>query len=58
MPESPTSLSSAMLAHDHGDVPLPRYDRSALQRSVVHIGVGGFHRAHLAVYIDELAGSP
>ena len=30
------------------------YDRHALRRSIVHIGVGGFHRAHLATYIDEL----
>ena len=30
------------------------YDRSLLRRSIVHIGVGGFHRAHLATYVDEL----
>jgi len=30
------------------------YDREALRRSIVHIGVGGFHRAHLATYVDEL----
>lgn len=30
------------------------YDRAALRRSIVHIGVGGFHRAHLATYVDEL----
>jgi len=35
-------------------VPAPRYDRSALRRSIVHIGVGGFHRAHFATYIDDL----
>ncbi len=33
---------------------LPRYDRAALTPSIVHIGVGGFHRAHLATYVDEL----
>lgn len=32
----------------------PLYDRAALRRSIIHIGVGGFHRAHLATYIDEL----
>ncbi len=32
----------------------PEYDRSALTPSIVHIGVGGFHRAHLAVYVDRL----
>ncbi|MEL6890312.1 MAG: mannitol dehydrogenase family protein [Actinomycetota bacterium] len=33
----------------------PAYDRDALRRSIIHIGVGGFHRAHLATYIDDLA---
>ena len=32
----------------------PPYDRDGLRRSIVHIGVGGFHRAHLATYVDEL----
>ena len=30
------------------------YNRAALCRSIVHIGVGGFHRAHLATYVDDL----
>lgn len=38
-------------------VATPTYDRKALARSIVHIGVGGFHRAHLAAYIDELAAA-
>src|SRR4051812_49583674 len=33
----------------------PGYDRSAVRPAVVHIGVGGFHRAHQALYFDELA---
>ncbi|WP_432484753.1 mannitol dehydrogenase family protein [Kineococcus esterisolvens] len=42
--------------HDLPDaVAVPGYDRAALVPSVVHIGVGGFHRAHQAVYLDELA---
>jgi mannitol 2-dehydrogenase len=36
-------------------VPVPRYDRERLEPGIVHVGVGGFHRAHLAVYVDELA---
>lgn len=36
-------------------VATPGYDRERLAHSVVHIGVGGFHRAHLAAYLDELA---
>ena len=30
------------------------YDRDSLRPSIVHIGVGGFHRAHLATYVDDL----
>jgi mannitol 2-dehydrogenase len=36
-------------------VSFPTYDRSELIPAVVHVGVGGFHRAHQAVYFDELA---
>lgn len=36
-------------------IALPRYDRQQLVPAVVHIGVGGFHRAHQAVYFDKLA---
>ena len=36
-------------------VPVPAYDRRKLTPRIVHIGVGGFHRAHLAAYADELA---
>lgn len=33
---------------------VPSYDRSELDVGVVHFGVGGFHRAHQARYLDEL----
>ena len=36
-------------------VPVPEYDRAGLAPRIVHVGVGGFHRAHLAVYTHELA---
>src|SRR6266852_9405146 len=36
-------------------VPVPRYAREALDPRIVHVGVGGFHRAHMAVYTDEVA---
>ncbi len=36
-------------------VEIPTYERSALKPAVVHLGVGGFHRAHQALYLDELA---
>lgn len=33
---------------------VPTYDRSSLKAGIVHFGVGGFHRAHQARYLDEL----
>jgi mannitol 2-dehydrogenase len=36
-------------------IPVPTYDRAGLRPGIVHVGVGGFHRAHLAVYVHELA---
>ena len=33
---------------------MPRYDRGALTPGIVHIGLGNFHRAHMAVYLDDL----
>lgn len=41
-----------------GAISLPAYDRVGLQSGIVHIGVGGFHRAHMAVYIDSLLHDP
>ncbi|HZX84983.1 MAG TPA: mannitol dehydrogenase family protein, partial [Reyranella sp.] len=35
-------------------VSLPAYDRSRLTPGIVHIGLGNFHRAHQAVYLDDL----
>jgi mannitol 2-dehydrogenase len=32
----------------------PGYDRAALRVGIVHFGVGGFHRAHQAVILDDL----
>jgi mannitol 2-dehydrogenase len=32
----------------------PRYDRSAVTVGIVHLGVGGFHRSHEALYVDRL----
>jgi mannitol-1-phosphate/altronate dehydrogenase len=48
-------LSSATLELHARRVEVPTYDRSALTRSVVHIGVGGFHRGHQGSYFDALA---
>ncbi len=32
----------------------PRYRREDLRTGIVHIGVGNFHRAHQAMYVDRL----
>lgn len=39
-----------------GDVALPIYERTAVTPGILHIGVGNFHRAHQAVYLDDLFG--
>jgi mannitol 2-dehydrogenase len=36
------------------DLQMPAYDRSRLSPGIVHIGLGNFHRAHQAVYLDDL----
>ena len=37
-------------------VETPAYDRHRLRPHIIHLGVGSFHRAHQAVYLDDLAG--
>jgi mannitol 2-dehydrogenase len=48
-------LSNATLPLHSKLVAVPEYDRASLERSIVHIGLGNFHRAHQAVYFDDLA---
>ncbi|MET9268827.1 mannitol dehydrogenase family protein [Kribbella sp. NPDC003557] len=47
-------LSTAALDALGNDVPVPSYDRAAVTPGIVHFGVGGFHRAHQAMYLDRL----
>ena len=54
-PEQLLLRASTLGAIASRGVPVPTYDRSQLQPRIVHIGVGGFHRAHLALYTHELA---
>jgi mannitol 2-dehydrogenase len=35
-------------------IPVPSYDRAQVTVGIVHFGVGGFHRAHQAMYMDQL----
>ena len=47
-----TQLRNATV--DSLSVPVPGYDRSSVSVGIVHFGVGGFHRAHQAMYLDSL----
>jgi mannitol 2-dehydrogenase len=51
-------LSTSTLAEvERLGIPVPHYDRAALAPRILHLGVGGFHRAHMALYTDELAAA-
>jgi mannitol 2-dehydrogenase len=49
-----TKLSIAALDTIKAKAGVPAYDRSQLTAGIVHFGVGNFHRAHQAVYLDDL----
>ncbi len=52
-----TRLSAATLPSLSASVWTPRYDRAAVRTGIVHLGVGGFHRSHQAMYVDRLLES-
>jgi fructuronate reductase len=37
-----------------GSVSLPDYGSDTVSPGIVHLGIGAFHRAHMAVYVDSL----
>ncbi|GAA2509906.1 mannitol dehydrogenase family protein [Winogradskya humida] len=47
-------LNAQNLSSLPDDLPVPAYDRARLRTGIVHFGVGGFHRAHEAMYLDRL----
>jgi fructuronate reductase len=52
-------LTAAALAQPSRKFAVPAYDRSKVTPGIVHLGIGAFHRAHMAVYVDDLlANSP
>lgn len=51
---SAVKLNNANLSKLKASVRTPTYDRSKLIQHTVHMGVGGFHRAHQAVFLDDL----
>ncbi|MEQ9229111.1 MAG: mannitol dehydrogenase family protein [Cyclobacteriaceae bacterium] len=47
-------LNQHNLSQLRGSIKIPDYDRSSLKTGIVHVGVGGFHRAHQAVVVQKL----
>jgi mannitol 2-dehydrogenase len=47
-------LTAQTVADLDDGVSVPSYDRSRVTTGIVHFGVGGFHRAHQAMYVDAL----
>lgn len=52
-----TALSRAALPALDARVTVPAYDPTGVRAGIAHIGVGGFHRAHQAVYVDDVLGA-
>jgi len=48
------SLNAASLSSLRETIPVPDFDRAQVTSGIVHFGVGGFHRAHEAMYLDRL----
>jgi len=53
---SMTRLNQQSLATLAKGIAKPGYDRSTVTPGIVHLGIGAFHRAHMAVYVDDLLG--
>src|SRR5688500_19770723 len=49
-----TVLNEAALSGLATKVATPGYDRATVSAGIVHFGVGAFHRAHQAMYIDAI----
>jgi len=47
-------LSNTTLKNLPAGISAPAYDRSQLKPGILHFGVGNFHRAHQARYLDDL----
>ncbi len=52
-PMMASRLSNAALPGLAAGIDLPGYDRGQVTPGIVHLGVGAFHRAHQAVYVDD-----
>src|SRR5271166_5118705 len=52
--QNPIPLRASTLSQLADTIQRPLYDRRFTSPKLVHIGVGGFNRSHLAVYLDDL----
>ena len=50
-------LCEAALCGVPATVTRPDYDRSKVAGSIVHLGLGAFHRAHQAMFTDAVLAS-
>jgi mannitol 2-dehydrogenase len=50
----PEPLNARTLKYWSDRLPAPAYDGALVMPRMVHVGVGGFHRAHQAMYHDRL----
>ncbi len=50
---SVTQVSQSSLKTLGESYQTPQYDRAALKAGILHMSVGGFHRSHQAVYMDD-----
>jgi fructuronate reductase len=51
---APPRLNAERLGSLPAAVVRPRYDRTAVTCGIVHLGIGAFHRAHQAVYTEDV----
>ncbi|MFZ1179993.1 MAG: mannitol dehydrogenase family protein [Herbaspirillum sp.] len=51
-------LSNADIGNVGAAVTVPGYDRQRVTAGIAHIGVGNFHRAHAALYVDRCLHLP
>ena len=54
MTATKAALSLSTLGALPAAVARPRYDPASIGVGMVHLGLGAFHRAHEAVYADDL----
>jgi fructuronate reductase len=50
---TPPRLSLTTLPNLNKAIQQPDYDITAIKGGIVHLGIGAFHRAHQAVYVDD-----